>query len=64
MIDNHAARALAALWFNAAFLPVAVAIDLTRTMMPFAPADDADSGAPEGADVVSLDKYREANDGR
>lgn len=56
--------ALVRLWANAAFLPLALAIEMWRYALPTPPTDDADSGAPEGADVVRLDQYREANNGR
>jgi hypothetical protein len=51
------AHALMRLWLNAAFLPVAVAIDAAQAAQP---TDNRHSGAPEGADVVRLDDYREA----
>jgi hypothetical protein len=59
-MNNHTTPALIRLWWNLAFLPVAVTIELWRDVLPARPADDADSGAPEGADVVRLDQYREA----
>jgi hypothetical protein len=54
----HTANALIRLWLNAAFLPVAVAIDAAQANQP---TDSDHSGAPEGADVVRLDDYREAS---
>jgi hypothetical protein len=54
------AHALMRLWLNAAFLPVAVAIDAAQAAQP---TDNEHSGAPEGADVVRLDDYREARRG-
>ena len=56
----HTANALARLWLNAAFLPVAVVIDAAQAAQP---TDNQHSGAPEGADVVRLDDYREARRG-
>ena len=49
-------KALATLWLNAAFLPIAFWLDWYAAMQP---TDDTKSGAPEGADVVRLDEYRE-----
>jgi hypothetical protein len=56
----HTANALIRLWLNAAFLPVAVAIDAARVTQP---TDSDHSGAPEGADVVRLNDYRKAHHG-
>jgi hypothetical protein len=59
-MNGHTTPALIRLWLNAAFLPVAILADAAAAMRAMQPADDADSGAPEGADVVRLDQYREA----
>jgi hypothetical protein len=53
----HTANALIRLWLNAAFLPVAIAVDAAQATQP---TDSEHSGAPEGADVVRLADYREA----
>jgi len=50
-------KAFAALCLNAAFLPVAFWLDWCAAMQP---TDNEQSGAPEGADVVRFDAYRES----